>query len=789
MNRLTRIKAFAAAHKIKLALLAVMLLLYWLWLPARLFNEATCTVLTDRSGRLLSARIAADGQWRFPECDSVPLRFRHCILAFEDEYFYRHPGINPISLFKSLGRNISAGHIRSGGSTITMQLARMMRHNPSRTYYNKAVEMALALRIELSYRKQSILNLYCSHAPFGSNVVGLPAAAWRYFGRQPEDLSWAESALLAVLPNAPALIYPGHNAARLLSKRNRLLSKLRENRVIDEATYHLSLLEPLPGSPHPLPQEADHLLSRCNTEQGASRIYRTTLNKELQQRVSELLDRHVQSLSANQVNNACALVADVTSGEVLAYVGNSSSVKAEHDNYVDIIRCPRSTGSILKPFLYAFMLSEHKLLPAALVEDIPTQIGSYSPKNFHPGYDGLVPANNAIARSLNVPAVKMLQEYGNTRFYQRLRQLGFSSFTKPASHYGLSLILGGGEASLWDVASAYASLGRALNGYSSARKNYAGGSYRSLHYLQSKLPVTAARQNHDLLSASSIYYTLKAMTELARPDDYVGWVQFLARRRIAWKTGTSFGFRDGWAIGLNRKHLVAVWVGNADGEGRPGLTGTTMAAPLMFAIFNQLSSREWFDIPTADLEAVSVCRESGFKAADICPNKVNRYYPTGAGQTRTCTFHRLVQLDRSATYRVNSNCYPVSDMQQVAWFVATPTQEYFFKQHSLAYKPLPDYLPGCINEAHIRQMDLVYPHEGFKLYVPVDQNENRGRCIFKAAHKNSKAIIYWYLDGQYLGSTQEFHQYAALPGAGKHTLEITDNTGESQQCRFEVVEK
>lgn len=748
------------------------------------------SVLLDENNELLAARIASDGQWRFPESDSVPQKFKTCIVTFEDEYFYYHPGFNPASLFHSLQRNLSSGKVKSGGSTLTMQVARMSRHSGARSYYQKLVELLLAVRIELSYKKSSILSLYCSNAPFGSNIVGLPAASWRYFGRGPEKLSWAESATLAVLPNSPALIYPGKNQEKLLKKRNRLLKKLLDKQAIDLSTYQLSVAEPLPQKPYPIPQTAPHLLSRCMSEQGAGHMFRSTLSKQLQEQVDQLLNKHVQSLSGNQVNNACVIVSETESGKVLAYIGNSFSAGNEHDNYVDIASAPRSTGSILKPFLYAFMLSENRLLPASLLEDVPTQVGAYGPKNFNLGYDGLVPANQALARSLNVPAVKMLQDYGTARFHQRLKQLGFKTFTKPSAHYGLSLILGGGEASLWDIGSAYASMGRALLRYSTTRNKYSSGSYHALHYLKKKAAdKKATGQNTDLISASAIYYTFTAMTELLRPHDYVGWMQFLSKNRMAWKTGTSFGFRDAWAVGLNAKYTVAVWVGNADGEGRPGLTGTSAAAPLLFSVFNLLPGGDWFPTPSANMEAIKVCKQSGFKASAICDAVVMRYYPAGASKTKACPFHKRIQLDKNGQYRVHSDCYPVSDMKLVPWFILSPTQEFFFKQHSLFYKPLPAYLSSCSNESALQQMDIIYPREGFKLYVPVDESGRRGRCIFKATHKNTEATLFWHLDGEYVGSTQKFHQLAALPGPGDHVLQITDDAGESVQCHFHTMEK
>jgi penicillin-binding protein 1C len=781
---------FIKRKRFKFSVLFILLFLYWAWLPTKLFTTSCSTVLLDKNNELLAAQIAADGQWRFPQCDSVPLKFRYCITTFEDEYFSYHPGVNPVSLLKSLGRNLSAGKVKSGGSTITMQVARMMRNNESRTYWHKLVEILLAVRIELSYKKSSILNMYASNAPFGSNVVGLHAASWRYFGRDPNKLSWSETALLAVLPNAPSLIYPGKNHEKLLGKRNRLLKKLFDNKIIDESVYKLSLQEDLPQKAFAIPQFAPHLLARTIEENGKGKIYHSTIDKDLQLRCAELLNDHIQQLSSNQIHNSCLLVAETGTGKVLAYIGNSSSQKNEYDNYVDIIRAPRSTGSILKPFLYAFMIDEGKILPSSLVEDVPVQIGSYGPKNFNLTYDGLVPADKAIARSLNVPAVKMLIDYSPAKFHYRLKQLGFKTFTKPTQHYGLSLILGGGETSLWDVASAYSSMGRSLLNYSNARNRYTNNNYHSLEYLNgAKNENKNAFLKTDLLKASSIWYTFSAMTELVRPQDFTGWMQFLSKNRIAWKTGTSFGFRDAWSVGLNGKYLVAVWVGNASGEGRPDLTGTSCAAPLMFNVFNLLSDKTWFNKPTSDMEDVLVCKQSGFRASDICPDKIKKQYPTGSSKTNLCSFHKMVNLDETRTFRVNSNCYSVNKMQQVPWFVATPMQEYFFRQHSAFYRPLPEFMPGCSTESNFHQMEIVYPRNEFKIYIPVDENGNRSRCIFKAAHKNVNAALFWYIDGQFVGSTEKFHQLSLLPAKGKHELSITDNFGETVKCSFELIDK
>ncbi|MCE3229880.1 MAG: pbpC, partial [Bacteroidetes bacterium] len=349
---------------------------------------------------------------------------------------------------------------------------------------------------------------------------------------------------------------------------------------------------------------------------------------------------------------------------------------------------------------------------------------------------------------------------------------------------------GGGEANLWDVAGAYSSMGRTLLNYSNTRKKYVAGNFNSLNYLKKEIPEKKKfTEETELLNASSIWFTLNAMTELVRPGDYIGWAQFSNKTRIAWKTGTSFGFRDAWAVGLNDKYTVAVWVGNASGEGRPELTGSKMAAPLMFDIFNYLQKRTWFAKPTSDMQKVKFCKQSGFRASDICPDVEDAWCQKGSERVAVCKFHKTIHLDETGSWRVNSNCYSVDKMKHVAWFVVSPMQEYFFKQHNFSYRSLPDYLESCTSEQSLHQLEIVYPRPDFKIYVPIDETGTRGKCIFKAAHKNQEATLFWYLDGTYIGSTQKFHQLSAVPDKGKHKLTITDNFGETSVCAFETIDK
>jgi penicillin-binding protein 1C len=758
---------------------------YGYCLPKTLFNPIPCTVLLDREGRLLGAQIASDGQWRFPAGKVVPEKFRQCIIQFEDRDFYFHHGVSIKALGRAIKQNLHAGHVVSGGSTITMQVVRLMRKNRARTVWEKLKEFILSTRIELRYSKDEILRMYASNAPFGSNVVGLDAASWRYFGRSAEKLSWAESATLAVLPNAPGLIYPGHNHERLLAKRNRLLARLRLIGLISESSYRLALQEPLPEKPLELPRIAPHLLNQAMAEGHKGHILNTTIDRNLQQRVIQLVNQHHHELMANRIYNAAVLILSVRSGEVLAYVGNAENDSSGHGSEVDVIQAPRSTGSILKPMLYAEMLNEGKLSPKMLIPDIPTQIGGYTPKNFSQSYDGAVPANRALSRSLNIPAVRMLNDYGVEKFHRQLRTLGMSTLQRPASAYGLTLILGGAEAKLWDLASIYAKMGRTLNQY----PHYQKGLNDAPHYL---IPERISKERGDsipLLNPASVWCTLEAMVEVNRPDEEANWRAFSSSGKIAWKTGTSFGFRDAWAIGLNTEYVVAVWVGNADGEGRPGLTGITAAAPLLFDAFALLPQSGWFREPKGDMVKTAICRLSGYRASEFCPEADSVLIPKTALRTTSCPYHQVVHLDHTGKWRVDCDCEDLNKMKHKVFFVLPPVIEKYYRFNNPNYAQLPEFRPDCKQKAAGNVMAIMYPKKSSRIYVPVQLDGSTGKTVFEATHRNASTTIFWHLDEQLIAETRDIHQVELNPALGKHTLTLVDENGNTISQSFEVLGK
>ena len=759
------------------------LIAFWQVLPSPLFDVTYSTVLKDRDGKLMGAKIADDGQWRFPINPEVPEKFKKALLEFEDRHFYKHPGVDPVAIGRALVQNYKAGEVVSGASTITMQVVRLAEGNKDRTVSQKIKEMIIALRLELSYSKEEILALHAAHAPFGGNVVGLEAAAWRYFGRSPDQLSWAESAMLAVLPNSPALIHPGRNRDALLQKRNRLLTRLFESQAMDSLSYELALLEPVPQKPLPLPQDAPHILASQYTGQNKGTAVNSSLSLRLQQKVNKVADRHHRELNANGIHNLGIVVLDVKQKNVAAYIGNVRNQGNGESYYVDVASAPRSTGSILKPFLYMLKLNEGEMLPQTLVPDIPSQFAGYSPENFTRTYDGAVHASDALARSLNVPAVYMLQEYGLPKFHYYLNAMGLSSIDKAPEHYGLSLILGGAEGTLLDITSAYGSVAASLNGYDARRPE----SRLFTGYDFSVEEGNEAKQNESFaLNPGAVWSTFETMLEVSRPEDEAYWRQFEHSRKVAWKTGTSFGHRDGWAVGVTPEYVVGIWVGNADGEGRPGLTGIRAAAPVLFDVFNLLQETSWFREPVYEMEEIEICTKSGYRAGQFCEHTEKKAVPKPGLKTGVCPYHKKVHLDESRKWQVNSSCEEVSNMTAVNRFVLPPVEEWYYKKRHPEYQPLPEMKPGCGNR-DIAFMKMVYPYRTSSIFVPIELDGSQGKTIFEVAHRGEQAKVYWHLDDQFLGETTRIHQMPLSPKPGKHTLTLVDEKGERLQYNFQVV--
>lgn len=762
-------KRLSVTKKVILCILAFLVTGYIFCLPRHLFHVPYSTVMTDRNEELLGARIASDGQWRFPPRNTTPEKIKECLITFEDKHFYHHWGVNPFAIGRAFYQNVKNKRIVSGGSTLTMQTIRLAR-NESRTFREKLIEMIWATRLEFRASKEEILSMYISHAPFGGNVVGLDAAAWRYFGHSADDLSWAESAMLAVLPNAPAMIHLSKGRKTLLDKRNRLLKQLLEKKTIDSSTYELAISEPLPDEPHPLPQIAPYLVSRFYQERNGE-YSRSTINKGIQTQIEDLAERWSNEFRRSDIRNLAILVIDIPSNQVVAYCGNVHFDQKQGGNQVDVIQAPRSTGSILKPFLYYAMLQEGSLLPDMLLPDVPVNINGFTPQNFSMQFEGAVPASEALARSLNIPAVTMLQRYGVPKFHSFLQQIGLKTINRSSSHYGLSLILGGAEATLWDVTNAYAMMGRSLLQLPQ----------RSCSLL---LPTSRITESTDPFQPGAVWQTFDALKEVNRPEE-IDWKSIPSMQTIAWKTGTSYGFRDAWAVGVTPRYAVGVWVGNATGEGKPGLVGAQTAGPVLFDIFNLLPSSSWFTRPAGIFVEAEVCRKSGHLKGRFCDETDTLLVLPAGLRTEACPYHHLVTLSANESQRIYENCANTEPTLRKSWFTLPPVWEWYYKQHHPEYKPLPPFKAGC-GEDTFQPMQFIYPPMNARIKLPKQLDGSKGFLTVELAHNNPNATVFWHLDETYQAQTQDFHKISLQPAAGKHSLTAVDGEGNTISTTFFV---
>ena len=750
-------------------LLLVLTAWWWNCLPEDLFPAPLATELLDREGQLLSAHIAADGQWRMPATDSVPPVLEAAVLAFEDRRFYRHVGVDVRALLRAMHDNFTAGRVVSGGSTLTMQVARMSRGGSNRSVFQKVIEAAMALRLEVRYTKAELLRLWLDNAPFGGNTVGLTAACYRYYGRPPATLSAAEAATLAVLPNSPALIHPGRNRDALGAKRDRLLRQLTTTGTLTPRALELALLERLPGAPLSLPRRAPHYLQRRIAEGARGRVP-TTLDGNLQRAVAGVIDRHHRQLRQNQIHNMAVLVTEVRSGEMVAYHGNVPGLAAEHAAAVDLVTAPRSPGSVLKPFLYALALDAGELLPAKLLPDVPTSFQNFRPANFTPEFDGAVAADEALVRSLNIPFVYLLRDYGVARFHDRLQRAGFAHMARPPGHYGLSLVLGGAEITLEEIHHWFLGLAQQQLTYHARR--------------QASAPTDFAG-----LGAGAGFTVLEALRDLRRPDESGDYRRFASHRPVAWKTGTSFGFRDAWAVGVTPAYVVSVWVGNADGAGRPGLIGVQAAAPVLFDVFRlledyNLDAPRWFTPPDDALRSVATCTVSGYLASVDCPATELRT-PRVHDRTLPCPFHQRVLLTSDGAYRTTRQCNPGGVLTSA--FVLPPLRAHFYQRRHADYRDLPAWQPDCAGHfVQDRSLQFIYP-EGDGVLSPV--KNWRGELepfYFAVSAGNPRAQLFWHVDGQYIRSTTVYHQLSLSLLPGPHEMTVTDGTGSSLKRHFLV---
>ncbi len=766
-------------------LLSLCLFYFLIPLPSPLFPLNYSTVILadpsedqDEKNQILRVFLNRDEQWILPPREDIPIpdKLKTAVLQYEDRYFYYHPGINPVAIFRAVYQNISSGKTISGASTLTMQVARLIRRK-ERTYWNKIVEILQALKIEILYSKDEILELYLNHAPYGGNIIGYQAASLRYFQKLPEQLTWSEATMLAVLPNAPGLISPDINPQQLKLKRDALLKALRNKDILDSETYRLAELEPLPNGSRPFQFLAPHLSQWLKQEAGSGGgVITTTIDAQHQLNVEELVNRQLTYLANKGIKNGAALVAETQSGKIRAYVGSQNFFDFSNQGQVDGVRAPRSSGSILKPFLYALSIDDGIILPQTLVKDVPAFYGAFSPANADESFDGILTAKEALVRSLNVPAVRLLYTYGLHPFYQFLKSANISTLFRYADDYGLPLIIGGAEVTVWDMAMLFRSLGN-------------DGRIAPLQILADSSGAKHATVFEDAISPAACFLTLNMLRELKRPGSEYYWELYENQWPLAWKTGTSYGQRDAWAVGVSPQWTIAVWVGNFTGEGNANLSGARCAGPLLFDIFNYLPkdpNQPWFPKPEANFSPINVCTETGFLASSDCPNPTLAEAPRFMKPLRLCPFHHKIFVSGDKKHQVCSLCWESGHYHAESQLIYPPDVAQYLRQRGQIPGSIPPHKTDCPARATSQPLQIIYPQQNARLWVPRDFGGSLQKVTMRVAHRDSRRQLFWYLDDHYLGITENRHEKAVGLSKGWHTLEVIDGVGYRDRKRFYV---
>jgi len=738
----------------------------YLFIPSSssLFTETYSMAVKANNGSLLHVFINDNEQWYLPpDTMVVPDKLKMAVIAFEDEDFYSHWGVNLKAILRAGWQNIKSGHVVSGASTIPMQIARMA--NPKkRTYFNKLREICVALKLDIHYTKDELLKLYLDHAPYGGNVIGYRTAAFKFYDKDACLLTWGEAATLAVLPNAPGMIYPTATSDPLRAKRDRLLRKMYKKGYISEQNYRLAVLEDVPDCFIPFKSHAPHLARRLKSNNPGKWLLHTTIDKKIQMRCNQLAKRYRQVYSSYDIHNLSILVADTKTGAIKAYVGSPDFFDKQHAGQVDGVTAPRSSGSILKPFLYALSIDEGIILPESYIRDLPTYFDGFSPRNANREYQGVVTARESLVRSLNIPAVRLLNYYGVYQFYSFLKLAGTSTLFRSADDYGLPLILGGAEVKMWDMVTLYRGLAN-------------NGIFCDNYILQGQKTKQSTGQ---LISTGSCYLTLDMLKDLKRPGSEYFWERFSSSRPIAWKTGTSFGHKDAWAVGVMPEYTIAVWCGNFNGDGNQNISGAATAGPILFDILQMLprqSVDNWFEKNDIDYKSMRICKLSGFRATDACLEVDTIFVPEEMKPLRTCDYHQFKYFSEDGHHQCCSQCWDRVGSIKKSVTVYPPDIAYYLRKKGQYIEPQLSHYPQCSAYSTGQSLKFIYPNLNAKLFLPRDFDGQLQKVVCKAGHRNKNVKVYWYLNEQYIGETCDEHKMEVKFKNGWNILTIIDENG------------
>ena len=725
------------------------------------------TSIIDEDGKLMDVFLSDDEQWHIKVEDDIPENLKIAVLTYEDKNFYKHNGVDLLAIFRALKNNI-LGKKRSGASTITMQAVKLA-YPKKRTYINKFIEIIDALKLETKVNKDDILKLYLNNAPYGGNIVGYGTAARMYFKKDPTNLSYAECALLAVLPNSPSSMNVEKNRDKLISKRNNLLDKLYKLGRINENQLYLSKKEPIPSVRYNFERIVPHLARRLKNENKSKVIY-TNINSILQNKMEKIVKEYIAFTKLEGIKNASLILIENKTRDVKAYIGSQDFMDMDNGGQVDGVIAKRSPGSITKPFLYALSIDEGLIAPESLIQDVPMYFANFNPQNANKKYTGLIEAKNALISSLNIPFVHLLSLYGSNKLYYFFKDMLNFEENEP-DNYGLSLILGTKEFTLEDIASLYTGLA-----------NY--GVYNKLNYKKniistySNITNTINRDKH-MFSKGASFLTLQTLKEVVRPGINN---LYSLKNPISWKTGTSFGKKDAWACGMTPEYTLAVWVGNFTGESNDNLSGAMSAGRLLFNAFDEIYGESYtseFEEPYDDLYNLKVDDITGYRIEDIDKFNIKTKiikYPKSAKALRLSPYYKKIYVDENGVEVDSRDESFINSHSELVLNYPLEVINYYIRENI----DLSEIYNKNVNDKTIK---ILYPTPNLKVLIPKDLDKNQ-KLIIKIANIKNKEL-YWYLDKEFIYKDKVLEKEVELI-VGEHNLTIVAEDGETTSVKFYV---
>lgn len=727
------------------------------------------TLITASDGGVLHAFLSPDDKWRlYTNITEITPLLQKTLIHKEDQYFYYHPGINPFAMLRAAGRNIFSGKRTSGASTITMQVVRLLEPK-KRTYLNKLTESFRAMQLELHYSKEEILQLYLNLVPYGGNIEGIKAASLFYFGKTPQLLSLAEITALTIVPNRPSSLRPGTRNDALKTARNQWLTRFGNENLFDKNTIQDAIAEPLTVKRLTAPKQAPHLSLRLKKDFPDQPVINTTIKIQTQKQIEEQVKNYVDRLQSMNIHNAAVLVINNETMAVEAYVGSADFNNPYDGGQVDGIRAIRSPGSTLKPILYATAFDKGIITPKTVLNDVPTNFSGYEPENFDQHFNGQVTAEFALANSLNIPAVKILKEVSTRVLIDKLKKADFQTIRKHSKDLGLSMILGGCGVTLEELTRLFAAFSNE-------------GELKQIRYTTE---TQVSKKGEQLVSKEATFLLNNILTQVTRPDLPTNFDNTYHLPKIAWKTGTSYGKRDAWSIGYNRKYTIGVWVGNFSGEGVPELSGANTATPLLFSIFNALdynATNSWYQMPE-NVSLRKICAVSGDIPADFCDHQITDYFIMGVSPYRKCQHLRCVFTDDDGRISYCTYCLPESGFVKKTYPNLAPELIAYYESKKIPYQKLPPHNHSCERVFREGVPLIISPNDGSEYFIQTNEPQ---QIQLSCQTGNDVQEVFWYVNDKLVKRSAPHEAVFISPPVGKIKISCSDDKGRNSDVQIVV---